>query len=250
MNKALPFLALLTACAQLSQLENTTPGALKPNPPKLTVAEIALVHAPSADTIAKALCPQVAPQPVCMMMGSPNQADLAFVFSVAIDVANDNSIPLPLVEALAAFTAFPGASQKNLGSVCLSMCDDPNSCPQGKPDACSSGNEVRTSRDYATAAAGFLLNVATGQDKLDNLKIKTIAAHGTTRVIIKLALNPDMMVSLLSQLASDAIAQVKRGSTPTFSIPYSLEGTVWVNVQSFGKIAAGFGPTTGTWQIK
>jgi hypothetical protein len=38
---------------------------------------------------------------------------------------------------------------------------------------------------------------------------------------------------------------VKQGKVPRFAIPYSLDGSVWVNVENFGKIAASFGPVSG-----
>ncbi len=37
---------------------------------------------------------------------------------------------------------------------------------------------------------------------------------------------------------------------PRFEIPYAIEGSAWVTVQGFGKIAAGFGPIQGVWQIQ
>jgi hypothetical protein len=235
-----------TGCATLGQLESSV---AHPVAPRITVAGVALVSAPSKEMVARALCPRVAPAAICLLLGAP--ANIDFVFDVQLDIANDNSIPLPMVEALAAFTAFPGgASTQNLGAVCLSMCNDPASCPP-RADACSAGGpSIRTLRDFASATAGFLVAVATGQAHLDNLRIKTIPAHGSSRVTIELQLDPQQIVTLLATLAQDAIAQIKSGQPPAFAIPYQIEGSVWLDVQSFGKLAAAFGPYRNEWAIR
>ena len=235
-----------SACATLSQIEQTIEH---PVPPRITVAGVALVSSPTKENIARALCPRVAPAPVCMLLGAPGAID--FVFDLQLDVANDNAMPLPMVEALAAFTAFPGtATTQNLGAVCLSMCDQPTSCAP-RADACmTSGPSIRTLRDFASASAGFLFAVATGQAHLDNLRIKTIPAHGSARVTIALQLDPQQVLTLLTTVAQDAIAQIKQGQSPTFALPYQIEGSVWVEVQSFGKFAAAFGPYRNQWTIR
>jgi len=58
------------------------------------------------------------------------------------------------------------------------------------------------------------------------------------------------VIALVGTLGNDAIAQVKRGQVPRFVIPYQVEGSAWVTIESFGKIAAGFGPFTGQWVIQ
>lgn len=218
----------------------------------MVVVEVGLASHPGAQIVARALCPQIAPAPVCMILGGrPSAAELRIGFAVQIDVTNENAIPLPLVEALVAFTAFPGAQgAQNLGAVCLSMCDDPNNCPP-RSDACTAGGpEIRTVNDFAGAAAGFLIAVAAGQERFENLRVKTLPANGTTRVTVALELDPMQVVSLLARLGADAIEQVKRGSIPRFVIPYQVEGSAWVSVARLGKIAAGFGPFSGQWEIR
>src|SRR5262249_27781622 len=164
---------------------------------------------------------------------------------------NPNPIPLPLVEALVAFTAYPGQrGGNNLGSVCLAFCESGYNCVPAA-DACATGGpQIRTTRDFAYAAAGVLLATPTGQTSPDQPKIRTLQPHATTRVTVALALDPMQLVGLLSRFATTAIDQVKRGSVPRFEIPYSVEGSAWVSVQAFGKIAAGFGPIQGVWQIQ
>jgi hypothetical protein len=244
-------LLFASSCAELKQIANQ-PGAVKPNPPKVVVAEVTLASQPTPMVLARALCPRVAPAPVCMVLGGqPSPAELAITFAVQLDITNPNSFPLPLVEALVAFSAYPGATGgQNLGAVCLSMCEDPSNCPP-RADACTGGGpEIKTMNDFAAASAGFLVAVATGQARADNLKVKTLPANGTARATIALALDPPQVVALVARLGGDALDQVKRGSAPTFVIPWEVQGTAWVTVQNFGKLAAGFGPTQGRWEIK
>jgi len=247
----LALLALATSCASLQQVVGGAPVAA-PKPPKVTVVEVSLMGYPPAEVIARALCPRVAPMPVCLVLGGvPGAAQLKISFGVHLDFTNENSVPLPLVEALVAFTAFPGAAgAQNLGAVCLSFCDDPAGCPP-RPDACTGGGpEIRTVNDFAAASAGFLVALAAGQERAENLKIRTLQPNGTTRVTVALELDPQQVIALVGTLGNDAIAQVKRGQVPRFVIPYQVEGSAWVTIESFGKIAAGFGPFTGQWVIQ
>jgi hypothetical protein len=225
-------------------------GVNAPKPPTVTVANVQLVQHPSAELMARALCPEVAPTPfLCQALGAtPTDDQLRFTFDVQLDITNPNNIPLPVVEALAAFTAFPGAQADNLGAVCISLCQDGQSCTPA-PDACQGGTTIKTAQDFTRAAVGFLFAVATGQTRIDELKIKTIDPNGHVRADFQLGLNPRMVMDLVKRLGTDAIAQVKQAKIPQLAIPYSIEGSVWVNVQSYGKIGAGYGPVAGNWQI-
>ena len=246
------FLLALTSCASLQQVMSGAGPAVAPKPPRVVVIDVGLATYPSADMVARAICPRLAPVPVCLILGAaPSAAQMKIGFAVQLDFTNENSVPLPLVEALVAFTAFPGAQgSQNLGAICLSFCDDPNHCPP-RPDACTGGGpEIRTINDFAMASAGFLVAVAAGQERVENLRSRTLAPNATTRVTVALELDPQQVVALLATLGTDAIAQVKRGQVPRFVIPYQVEGSAWVTIERFGKIAAGFGPFTGQWEIK
>jgi hypothetical protein len=242
---------LLAGCPALQQLAGSG-GLRPPDPPRIVVAGVGLAHHPDPITIARALCPQVAPALVCMAIGGmPSAAELRIGFALQLDVTNVATIPLPLVEALVAFTAYPGQQgANNLGAVCLSFCDAGAACP-ARPDACSGGGpQIRTAQDFAMASAGFLIAMAAGQASPDNLKIRTLAPNQTTRVTVGLELDPIQVVGLIAKFATASTDAIKRGNTPRFEIPYAVEGTAWVTVESFGRIAAGFGPVQGAWQIQ
>jgi hypothetical protein len=241
-------LLLIAGCPELSQLNLGGPA---PKPPRIVVSGVTLAGHPGPDVIARALCPRIAPAPVCMILGGmPSPYELRITFALGLDVTNDNAFPLPLVDALVAFTAYPQATGgQRLGAVCLSFCNSDGPCPAAAGACTSGGPGIRTMNDFAGAAVGFLAAVATGQEAVGNLKIRTIAAGATAHVTVALQLEPMQILALMEQFAGTALDSVKRGQTPSFQIPYAVEGTAWVTVEHFGKIAAGFGPVQGAWSF-
>jgi hypothetical protein len=256
--RALSFVVIvaLGGCAQLQQVAGgggggpVAPGA--PPPPKITVGQVRLAHAPTPEAIARWLCPQIAPSYVCMALGGrPSPEEVKFVFDVDLAAQNTAQVPLPLVEALVAFTIYPGGQGgQNLGALCVSMCEDPATCPQNAADACTGGGPtIKSMKDFEGAAANFLLNVATGNERLENLRVKTVPAGQTVHAVVRLELAPEKMMEVLGRLAQDVVSQIKSGRAPKFNIPWQVEGSAWVRVEGFGKIGAAFGPTQGTWDI-
>lgn len=225
---------------------------IKPNPPNIEVSAVNLVSHPSNEDLAFYACPQIAGKLVCRLLGrAPSVDQLKFVFDLTLNVENNNSVPLPGVEALVAFTAFPAeARQAKVGAVCVALCPEGEACGAPPQDGCTGGDQgLKTKADYANAAVGFLVASATGQTSVSELKVRMIPANTNIDVRVRLELSPQQMAKLIVQLSDDAMSKVKRGKVPTFAIPYEIEGTFWVNVQNFGKIAADFGPYRQAWQL-
>lgn len=250
-------LATLSSCSQLSQLAGALnyggQGAMQPpRPPSVQVTAVTLAQAPDAQALAAYYCTQVAPPPVCMLIGpQPSRESMRFYFNVDLNFRNENPIPLPAAEALAAFTAYPQArNAHNLGALCVSLCES-GTCPPPGPEACRSrSGDIRTIEDFAGAAVNFLINVATGQTRPEDVRVRTIPPNGSATARLTLALDPDQTLRLIQQLSEGVIQQVQRGQTPVFEIPYRFEGTVWVNVERFGRIAATIPPFEGRWRIE
>lgn len=251
-------LSLSTAsCAEiLSQLRGNSlnnNGAIRPpDPPRVTVAQVRLTRAPKNEQIAMHFCTRVAPPLLCQVFGPlPTREDLQFQFTTDIDFENPNQIPLPLVEILAAFTVFPQATgEQNLGAVCLNLCEDPSSCPPAAGACRSDQNDIRTIDDFARAGVNFLIGVATGQQRFENLRIRTLAPGARTRAQVHYQLDPDAVLRVVEHVANNAVAQAQRGQQVRFDIPYRFEGTVWLRVENFGRFAASVPPFTGTWQLE
>jgi hypothetical protein len=75
-------------------------------------------------------------------------------------------------------------------------------------------------------------------------------AVSTPIPVVRLGIDPTQMVELIRSVAKGDIARIKRGELPSLAVPYRLEGTSWVAVEGFGRLAAGFGPTTGEWALR
>lgn len=224
---------------------------LRIKPPNIEVAAVRLAEAPTNRKLASYYCAQYVGPLICRALGPvASISDLQFAFDVELEFENPNPVPMPVVQALFGFTAFPEKPDtQNLGSVCLSFCEDTTQCEQAA-DACTSDEpEIRDAQDFAEAAAGFLIATALGQRDFSDLRVRTIPPNDRTRIVVRLGLDPLKMVNLIKTLAKDDIARVKRAEVPEFSIPYNIEGSAWVSVESFGRLARGFGPVAGSWQL-
>ncbi len=219
-----------------------------PAPPEVRVAASRMVEAPTNRELAGWFCAEHAPPLICRVFG-PVPNNVRFVFDVELEIENRNAIPLPVASALFAFTAFPEATTlsgesatENLGSACVSFCEDPEHC---EPDAnaCTSDEpEIRDAEDFANAALGFLIDVARGERRFQDLRVRTVAAQDRLRLVVRLEIAADQLTRLIRSVLRETINRVMRGEDVRFEIPYRLEGSVWVAVENFGRFAASFGP--------
>ena len=121
---------------------------------------------------------------------------------------------------------------------------------QQQADACKSDQpEIKDLKSFGYAAVDFLVSVAVGEKKFDDLKIQTIPPHKTIHFDTRLALSADQMLRLLGHVADDAITAIKHKKNPHFVIPYKVEGSAWVTVESFGRFAASIPPVEGKWDL-
>ncbi len=220
-------------------------------PPNIEIAAVRLADAPSNRQLASYYCAQYVGPLICRALGPvPSISDIHFAFDVELEFENPNPVPMPVVQALFGFTAFPEhPNTNNLGSVCLSFCENPDECEQ-TADACVSDEpEIRDARDFAGAAAGFLIAAALGEGDFNDLRVRTIPPNDRTRMVVRLGLDPLQTVNLIKRMAKGDIDKVKKAQVPQFSIPYNIEGSAWVSVESFGRLARGFGPLAGSWQL-
>lgn len=220
--------------------------------PDVSIAAVRLADAPSNKTMASYYCAQYLGPLICRVFGPvPDVDELGFAFDVELELDNPNPIPLPLVQSLFAFTAFPGEEKAaNLGTACLSFCEDPEHCEQDASACVADDPQVRDARDFAEAASGFLYSVAAGERRFQDLRVRTVPPNDRTRVVVRLGIDPTQMVELIRGVAEGDIARIKRGELPSLAVPFRLEGTSWVAVEGFGRLAAPFGPTNGEWSLR
>ena len=246
-----PLLLLTLGCAGVGfpGSEQVAGRGAPPVPPEVRVADVRLAEAPSDAELAGHFCARVAPALVCRVFGpTPRVEDLRFVFDVDLEVANRNAVALPVVSALVAFTAYPSDEARTLGTTCLSLAEG---AEDASGDACRcEAPEIRDVDDFAAATAGFLVAAARGEASLSDLRVRTVAPGDRVLLRVRLALDAEQMSALIRRVAEDAVASVARGERPHFAIPWAVEGSVWVEVERFGRFAASFGPVQGTWELE
>jgi hypothetical protein len=76
-----------------------------------------------------------------------------------------------------------------------------------------------------------------------------VSAAAELEVTVRFSFGPEQMLTTLRQLAVQSANELKAGRQLDFRIPFRLEGTVWFDAGSLGRLAVGFGPTEGTWQL-
>jgi hypothetical protein len=254
----------ITGCAGLDSWLATPPatGAKgKHAPPKVSISKVTLTHAPTEAQLGIYYCEKLAKAELgelgelgCSFFGpTPARKDLQFIFDVQVEAENPSPIPVPLVQLLLAFTAFPGhgkaSTGENLGAVCLSLCKDTKNCAQ-TADACKSTEpEVHDLKSFEGAALNFLVSVALGEKKFSDLEVQTIPPGKKIHFDTRLALDIDQMTRILGKVAEEAFQAVKHKKTPHLIIPYRVEGSAWITVESFGRIGASIPQLAGQWDL-
>ena len=257
MNKlSVLFVVVVAACAQLGGMSSPVAPTAPIPKPEVKVRTITLEARPTNALLAAFYCTQAAggglAAVACRVFGDvPRKDDLRFLFRVELEAKNPATIPMPVVSALLAFAVYPADSGgQNLGSVCVEMCKDPNSCPQSASACDSSDPQIKGAHDFAAAAAGFLLSAAlTGGRKLE-LTMPTVDPGQALTFAATLSLDIDQMLALIKRVSRDALNQLTKGTRPTFVIPWALEGSMWVRFEGFGRIGAGFPRQTGEWALE
>ena len=134
-------------------------------------------------------------------------------------------------------------------------------CPPGTPSctgipgpgACeASARDVRSLNDFVNRSLPQLLiaggiAMATGQPP--SFVAPPLNSASQIDIVARYSFGPEQLLGVMRQLAVQSMSELRAGRAPTFTIPYRLEGTVWFDAGSIGRIAVGWGPTAGTWVL-
>ncbi|MEM1416571.1 MAG: hypothetical protein AAGH15_16790 [Myxococcota bacterium] len=250
-------LLLAAGCAELLDPYGTGRTTVGGRPqvvaPNVSLSGVRLARAPSAEAIARVYCSERFPELVCQFLGPlPTLEEKQFMFDVELEIGNPNPVAIPVASALFGFTAFPDdpSGAETLGSLCLTLCEDQTTCTQ-RADACQSNQpDIRTPEDFALAAVGFLSSVALGERRFEDLRVQTVPAGTSTRIVVRLGVDPEQMIRLLIRVFRGALDEARQQRrVPQIAVPYRIEGTVFVEVEGFGRFAAGFGPVDGSFTL-
>jgi len=251
--------AIATACIPLQDLSAIGPGI---KPPSITFTGATLVSTPSRQQLAAYYCPDLAQVPLggapllCQGLFGPRPSaeSMAIAFDARLKIQNPNEIPLPLATLLAAVTVYPGASNQQTGATCVQLCPGgPGTCAAQNPaTACqSSSRDIRSLNDFANAAVGLVVSngLAAAAGQPPSFTAPTVAASGELEVVARFSLAPAQILRVMRQLAEQSVNDLQQGRAPSFAIPYTLEGTIWFDGGSFGRVAIPWGPASGIWTI-
>lgn len=250
--------AVSLSCAALDGILRT--GSLQP--PEVSFREAVLVSAPSQRDLAAYYCPRVAQTHLGLggassflcsqMFGRAPAANAMQVgFDLRFAVKNPNQVPLPVSEILTVVTAFPQASNQSLGALCLRLCapDDPGCSGGTDPNACrDASGDIRRLSDFPNAIANLLIAESVGGET-GRFVGPQIIAGAAVDVVTRFSFLPEALLPAMEQLARQSVDELRAGREVTFAIPYKLEGTFFINAGALGRIAAGYGPATGTWVL-
>ena len=257
---AAAFLASI-GCAQLEGLLGS--GAI--TPPKVSFHGAQLVSAPSRRDLSAFFCPKVVREKVGLGVGAdilcagffgrvPSQQSMGIGFDLNFGVENPNRVPLPLSEILTAITLFPQASAQNLGAVCFRLCGPEDAACRAGQDAAACRNakgDIRTLDDFPAALANMLITqgISAASGQTPAFHAPKVLAGSALSVVARFTVAPEALLPIVQQLATQAAAELRSGKELTFGIPYKLEGTVFADAGSLGRVAAGFGPVPGEWTL-
>ena len=245
------------ACIPLQNLGAIGPGI---KPPSISFTGATLISTPSRQQLAAYYCPDLVSVPLggaallCQgLFGArPSPESMAIAFDARFRIQNPNEIPLPLASLLAAVTVYPGAGNEQTGATCVQLCPGgPGTCTGQDPaTACqASSRDVRSLSDFANAAVGLMVSngLAAAAGQPPSFTAPTVLAASELEVVARFSLAPAQILRVMRQLAEQSAGELKQGRAPSFAIPYRLEGTIWFDAGSFGRVAIPWGPASGTW---
>ncbi len=256
------FAAVVSGCAALGIPVPADVAAVPVAPPTVTFSGATLARAPSSRALAAHYCPELvsgafgAGAFLCEQAfgAPPAPVDMTVSFDLRFHVANPNQVPLPLASALVATTLFPSTTAEQLGAACVTLCAAGAPCT-GAPTAgaCdASSRDVRSLSDFAGRALPQLLlaeGVALAGGRSPTFALPPVVASSAADVVVRYSFGPEQLLSVMKELARQSLDALKAGRPPTFTIPYRLEGTVWFDAGTIGRLAVGWGPVQGTFTL-
>jgi hypothetical protein len=88
-----------------------------------------------------------------------------------------------------------------------------------------------------------------GERRFEDLMVRTIDPSETLRFVATFTLDVEPALAVIEWAATEAVAAAQLGELPSFTIPYEVEGTLFVDVPDFGRFAGSFPATRGTWPL-
>jgi hypothetical protein len=233
--------------------------------PTIVYQGATLVQAPAQRKLAAYYCPDLVQSPFGFKGGAavicqgffgprPSPAEMEVAFDLSFKVKNPNKVPLPLGDVLTAITAFPSATNQRLGAACVHLCapEQAGCTPAADANTCqASSHDLRSRSDFETAAVGLIISkgVAAAMGQPLTFTAPQVYAGAEIDVVVRFSFGPEPMLATLRQLAFQSVHELEAGRPISFTIPFNVEGTIWFDAGSFGRLAVGYGPVAGTFVL-
>jgi len=238
-------------------------------PPRVQLRGVEVVQKPPPRDLEAALCPRVlrdgpamlgSTSPTCTrVVGPMPRVNPTLTFDLALEVENQNYTALPISEILVGINLFPDETASSMASSwsgvsCMALCpsDNPFCWAEGEKRPCEGVRHgVPTEHDYAGArpdlitARGILLD-RTKRPRMEQL---TIPARSTVPIVARFSFVPGAIVEVLTESARSGGAAMRRGQPLPLSLPYEIDGAVYMTTSSGKRLGQAFGPRRGTWSL-
>ena len=263
--RALTLAVVVTAGHGCAMLNNLGLPAEQVVAPSIVYQGATLVQSPAQRKLAAYYYPDVVQSPFGFKGGSavicqgffgprPSPLEMEVAFDLAFKVKNPNKVPLPLGDVLTAITAFPSATNQRLGAACVHLCapGQAGCTPATNANTCqASSHDVRSRSDFETAAVDLIVSkgIAAAMGQPLTFTAPQISAASELDVIVRFSFGPEPLLATLRQLAFQSIHELEAGRPISFTIPFNVEGTIWFDAGSFGRLEVGYGPVAGTFVL-
>lgn len=258
----LTFFALVGSGCPIDSGNNNTGSTVEPLLPSAELTAVELTRQPSYTQLAAYYCHDLvggnfAGDIACEagFGAAPARADLTFGFTTTFELGNENDFPIPLLEMLLGFDIFQGTDQGELGRVCVSFCEDPESPDCAPPaDPCAPPDrEIDGLEDLVPTVEdliGLAIDLVEGETPdFSNLAFRYIPAEGATTASVRFELDLDRMLEILEELFVQSTDELLAGQVPTFEIPFKARGSLFFDLPILGRSAVEFGPFEGSWSL-
>jgi len=253
----------LLSCEVLQQIDlQQLQQEAAPLRPTVKYQDAILIQTPSKTMMAAYFCPQVVPSafgggPILCQTAfgaPPSPQQMRVSFDLHFKVANPNKFPIPVAELLTAATVFPDKTMSSLGAACIAFCgaEQPNCTGVPGPSSCQSkASDIKSLADFKQATGNFLISsgIAALNGTTPSFVMPQVVQDAEIVVTARFSFGPDALFVVLKQVASQAVDKLQQGQSIVFDIPYRLQGSVWFDVGSLGRVAVAFGPADGVWVI-
>lgn len=240
--------------------DHTGQHGVAPTPPTSTFAPLAWIESPTRAQLTAFLCPLLGTETplspeasaACRAAGpTPVPSALRFQVRAEASIENRGMVRLAIESVLLVLTVFPeGGARQVIGAACMTLCDEgATQCPQTN-EACHSSAEGVVDLGDLDGADGFLSSIAVEDQLVSELAVHPLPAHGSAALRYDLAIDRARLLAAIQTNDIAAISAIRLGEPATFTIPYALEGTIWVDGRGNDGFAEPITRTTGTLTIE